>query len=964
MYERGRARRATSASQADQPSDRHAIDDAPGTAISNRAIARSVEDGRLDPSLLAALSRAAGHTIAAPAVRSARQPGQASWATPSRIDLGHDVGDQAHVLAHEAIHMAQFSMRGPASSPAVVEAEAEDLAARLTRGRALPPIRERAVARSPFTGQLIGDLLGITVQDVIDRRDGDLVTYLSDAQLAATSWGEWRALIDEIHSLGWVSNRNERDLERLWGSLSADQLLDRPGQDLERWKIGVDRGADLYGIAAMRLLEREFTIDVREESLRCLRTNRALIAGDLDAFGAGAGSPADQTQTADQEDNLRALQDLAIDVMQLQQAMKELCEVRVGYTVRTRPVAKNVYRHTYAVATFDPNRPPTFDHEGTSRYATVPADDRMDGLESWERVKAVHAPLEARFDSLKSDTPALFALLEYGEGDALSALATGSPEAARALLRQVVGQVDAKAVEAIEKVSTGDLDPLDLVPIHQRLKAGHATPDSGRNWASDAGRLMAAEIVRGHEESEFWTSLGLASLAAAAFVVVELATFGTATFFIAAGVGLGLTGYQVGAAWEQYDDLADVSQATYDEDRAVVSRAQAEAARTAAIVETAFGFLDALSPAAKGLRAVAAGRGTTQVVEASEEALGVAAESATREAGDEAAGVAAREAGVGPAAVGAGIGEAIPSGAAAIPSPANLDQVADYLGRSIDELAEPPPGYRFFKRDGQRFIRRIEADDARFVKLSRDPSGLIVLAGRAGVASTRMVPLTTIARPLTLSDDMIVAAMDQLAAMPGLLRRKLGSFAGAVDGAVNSGHFGNLKGNIGEILGRTAQVEELDAVRRFAPDAEAFDTVKARYTGPDGRVRTVEFTDGIIASRRGGGLQVHNVVEVKARPRGGANAQSQIHRWIEYHLEDGFEIIVEGQAYTYMPGAMIDNPVVGLARAPRTIIAPRTAETLGLGIPEQIAPSVTRRALDYSDEELRYLVRLVIEELF
>lgn len=905
------------------------------------------------------LSHAVGHPVRSPSISWASRPGQGAWATGSHISLDRALGDQADVLAHEAIHVAQFSRTGPASSAAAVEAEADEGAARLNHGRPLPPIRHRATSRAGYNAEVLGNILGLTVKEVISRRDGDLVTYLSNAELAATSWAEWRALIDEIHYLGWVSNRNERDLERLWGTLSADQLLDRPGEDLERWKTGVDRGADLYEIPAMRQLERDFAADVRAESLRCLRANRALVAGDLDAFGVTTELTPGETTTAEQEDNLAALQDLAIDVMQLQQAMEELRDVKVGYSVDFEFLGgKYPVRH-YQVATYDPGGRPALDHDGAGLLAPVPAHVKTDALATWDSVDAVYRPLKARFESLKADTPALYALLEYGEGDALSDLATAGPAAARSLLGRVLGHVDAKAVEAIDKVSTGDLDPLDIIAIHRRLLSGDATPSSDRAWSSEAGRAVAVEIVRGHEEAEFWTMLGLATLAAAAFVVVELATFGTATFFIAAGVGLGLTGYQVGSAWEHYDDLADVSQATYDVDNAVVSRAQVEAARTAAIVETAFGFLDALGPAAKGLKSVAAGRRAAPIADAGAEVLEetgeAAAERTAREVGEEAAETTGHE--LGEVAAEAG------TGAAATATASNLEQVRALVGTSIDDLAEPPAGYRFFERNGKRFIRRIDADDARFVKLSRDPSGLIVLAGRAGSAASHMMPLASISRPITLVDAMITAAMDQLGAMPGLLRRKLGSFTGPVDGAVNSGHFGNLKGNVGEILGRTARDEELEWVRQMAPDAQAFDSVKARYTSGDGTVRTVEFTDGIIASKRGGGLQVHNVVEVKARPKGGANAQSQIHRWIEDRLEDGFELIVDGDVYTYMPGVPISNPVVGLARAPRTIIAPRTAETLGLGMAEQIAPSVTRRALDYSDAELRYLVRLVIEEL-
>lgn len=262
-------------------------------------------------------------------------------------------------------------------------------------------------------------------------------------------------------------------------------------------------------------------------------------------------------------------------------------------------------------AFFQPGRPPMLAPSAEEDFAR------------WEDVNTQYEQASDILRGLVARQPALFPAM--GQGTAAQ-IGTATPEQARALvggsLRTVLTNID----QTLPKLDSGDLDWRDLNPIHAQLFAGATSGNSGIPWDTSFNKWVAQQELDDHASRQFWISLGLGSLAAAAFVVANLATAGSATFFLTAAVGVGAAGLQAGMSWEQYEDLATASNTTLSDERALITSGQASAALFQAALDTVFLFLDVYGVAAKGASAAA-----REALEAGEKAVG---ERAGREAAE------------------------------------------------------------------------------------------------------------------------------------------------------------------------------------------------------------------------------------------------------------------------------------------------------------------------------------------
>jgi hypothetical protein len=348
--------------------------------------------------------------------------------------------------------------------------------------------------------------------------------------------------------------------------------------------------------------------------------------------------------------------------------------------------------------------------------------------EHWDSVNAVITGFANRY-------PAIHALVAEGDETGLADLAAGGPQEARQVIGRVLTEVLDNIDETIPKVGD-DLDDRDLKPIHHQLFNG-LEARSGTDWSQRIPRWAAEDLLSDHEATQFWISLGLGTLAAAAFIVAEIATLGTATFFIAAGVGIGASAIQAGRSWEQYEDLATAADAAVSDDLALVARGQVDAARVSAIMDTVFAFLDVAGPAARVVRgARGAAAGTRVLGEGTEAATEETLERGTRETA-EATAEEGLERGGREAAEAAGRTAEETTAAATRLAPedaANWGDVSDLIGRPVSDVTLPP-GYSTYERGGRTFIRRARADDAAFARLTVDENGAI----QTGRAASRRI---------------------------------------------------------------------------------------------------------------------------------------------------------------------------------------------------------------------------------
>lgn len=422
---------------------------------------------------------------------------------------------------------------------------------------------------------------------------------------------EERSTLDEIREIlgyTWVGPFDEADLEQKWGSF-GDRLPDVANQNLGLWTQSIHRGAELEDLPAVTTLRRRFASDVRRKALGYIRTNRAVVENELRSLGiepsgetGGSGSRADPRVAGEEEARARTreLTEIAELVQRAQTAQRLLSEIEVGYELdpQARPglvsilvgqgdpqehardlVARSGRRYLMPTG-FSPLRRP----------AHPPFGDEEPPMSSYEEVKGHYDDLTAVIEGYSTRYPSIYAVIQGHNVDELSG--AGNPAQAREIIVRDLREALGNMQRAAQMISSGDLDYHDLGPIVAQLSSGESAA-SGTDWSEPFSRWVVEEDMRGHRAREFWITLGLGSLAAAAFLFLEIASLGTATFFIAATVALGASGALAARSWEQYDDLATAAGAEVSAETELVRSGAASRALVRAIVDTAFFFLTA-----------------------------------------------------------------------------------------------------------------------------------------------------------------------------------------------------------------------------------------------------------------------------------------------------------------------------------------------------------------------------------
>ena len=220
-------------------------------------------------------------------------------------------------------------------------------------------------------------------------------------------------------------------------------------------------------------------------------------------------------------------------------------------------------------------------------------------------------------------------------------------------------------------------------------------------------------------------------------------------------------------------------------------------------------------------------------------------------------------------------------------------------------------------------------------------------------------------RPPDYSDPRLAKDIETLKEQPRIVLDRLQNLIATpvLNGQIGQGHFSILQGNVAEALAQPQLQQQLEEVRRTDPDAQLFLGVRARVKLKDGSPSDpVQFTDGLIASVRNNKLYVHRVAEVKSGAEGGAEAQEQVHRWIEGHSTLGIEIILPGIAHEFVYSDSI-REVFNLTTAPRLIITPQGARYAGEASGHKVAARTIPIELSQTPEQIEYLTRLVARAL-
>ena len=383
---------------------------------------------------------------------------------------------------------------------------------------------------------------------------------------------------DFIHALctqGWVGPLDEYALEALWG-LFGDGILEKAKTHQEDWDKSVSRDHDLLKLPAIQGVPDKFIADVRTLAHQYLDKNDNYAKQEMADLGenvpgtTGKGNP---------EARMAEIQQAAKLVRAAQEAQKALEQIVVGYdTARdedSTPPPEGVdvsfklpWKFQHGRPPFIPNKPPNTTHEEVD--------------EQWLTLQTI-------IDGQQAKYPALYAVMQQGSAGDVNKVATDSPQAARTSIVTSLKALREHIAGTLGKVD-GSL-AYDLKPIHGQLMSGAAKGASNIDWANPVTRSIAKGVLEAKASQDFWVTLGLSSLAAAAFVIAEIGTLGLATPVLA-GVGMGIGVGLAATSWEKAYTLAQASKASASKETELVAQGQATAAVVEAVLNTVMAFID------------------------------------------------------------------------------------------------------------------------------------------------------------------------------------------------------------------------------------------------------------------------------------------------------------------------------------------------------------------------------------
>jgi len=419
-------------------------------------------------------------------------------------------------------------------------------------------------------------------------------------------------LIDLLNNEGSVWGRDARAMRLLWSSLGASfyEVAEKDGG--ARWKISLSKVPSLSDdVPAAKVIKEQFENDVKTIAKNYLKKNDKTVRDEMKRLGLSeTEAETAQSPTKEQADAMQNVQKLASDVADLQKARDALSQITVGRRnasssndqdelncgiqhynnqdgideddQRKYEKSQKFYnehgggddpiptlKHECKVpATFDPNKQPEYPLQ------------QGDKGQPWEKVNEVYQKLSKDIADIANQSPAVYALIAQGGQNPAAEAANASPENVRNVIAKAMREVLKNIKDTDPKIDSNDLDYRDLTPIHAQLYSGmKAESGSGIAWSEAVPQLIAKDIVKGHEATQALNTLLLQNLAAMAFLVAEVASLGTATFFIAAAVAVGAAGVEVAISAEKYEDLAKAAKTNVSDTTSIISQGQVDAAQ-------------------------------------------------------------------------------------------------------------------------------------------------------------------------------------------------------------------------------------------------------------------------------------------------------------------------------------------------------------------------------------------------
>jgi hypothetical protein len=517
-------------------------------------------------------------------------------------------------LAHEVVHTVQNA--GAAAAPSLaagtptthagdgVETEATDLAATLTAGRSAAepvPVTEpgRAAVAGvwPFT-ETDTRTTRQRIDDALRSGEPDDVKAIDNIYVATVD--ERVRMLHILVDQWWAGNSDESMMEDIWGSFGSrvGEVAARDG--LVLWDACIDKGAELEDLSEVVKMRNSFISDVTTLANQYLDQNRASMQAERAKYGLPAGGGAPAPPTPEQTQQIIDLQKMAASVALLQKAQEAARATPVGYDLHIVQGGPDMPPAvTWHAANFDPNKPPDSMEEPEGGF--MQPVFKADKIYPYEPIKKAYEETNAVLATILRGYPAIFAITRENSSAATEKFATMDPAAARIQLGTGLQAVLASINSAQGKLGD-DLDPLDLIPLHQQLFAGKPGI-SGVDWTTMLAQRIAKDKIRDHEFSRALTAMGL-SLASQALFILAPFTGGLSIALAVALGGLVIAGVQWSMSAAHYEAMEDAAGAGATPGTELVTPEQVKAAEAAHMADS---VALALAVLTVGLMAAGAG---------------------------------------------------------------------------------------------------------------------------------------------------------------------------------------------------------------------------------------------------------------------------------------------------------------------------------------------------------------------
>ncbi|MGI5286370.1 hypothetical protein ACQEVF_23935 [Nonomuraea polychroma] len=415
------------------------------------------------------------------------------------------------------------------------------------------------------------------------------------------------ALIRILAYQGWVGPFDERQIFNLWNSLSEADLIRTASQEIVLWNWCIEVGADLEQVPNAKGLRAAFWADVVEVARGYLNSNRQLVLNEM----TQAGLPQAEGQTIpppteQQAKQLAAMQEAAAQVADIQAEQERARTVPAGYEIK---MWGDQGMWGFPIP-FDPNRPPPQLDEAAVKAAggrgvRGPVFDYV-GL------RLMYQQASDSVSALVGMFPMLYAVSREGKSSVTGEFAAErDPASARARLATALRKLIADIENADKKLGR-ELNPLDLLPIHQHLYSGLRSA-SKVDWSQAFPTFMAKKYAEERDFGQALAALGLQKVSDAAFMLAPFTSGASLVALLA--VGVGAAGTKAYIAGEQYDTLMQASKVAVAKGTELVSEQQVDEAKVlaqAAQAELALAAFNAVAIGAGALSRWRAARAGTE----------------------------------------------------------------------------------------------------------------------------------------------------------------------------------------------------------------------------------------------------------------------------------------------------------------------------------------------------------------